>query len=395
MPDEIPSRRLAFAEPIGRIEDLATGGRGASASDSAVTSPGGPGRSPARPVLRRVDGLSAALRAGTASPNRDPAHLARLFDEPSPCIDPGFGIEEMCLIASRVEPLSERQTTAQGIGRRGGGGRSEPPRRSPRRQAWAAQRLSPRAGRERLARALDPTSPALAPPAAGCLARRPSTPTSASRAARADRRHGARARLPAGLLRVAARSSPRRARGRARARLRRVVARRRWPRRCATTTASRPPTAPATGSSATGLRSKACDGSCTGSSHDLRRASGHDPLQLPARRIERRGTVRASCDARDSRRSASSIATRLPGSCGPTMPRRPRAFGSSSDAVSTLRTGRRCWSIRRTAPPTVALCRLLSIGKGRAGKGACRLGWDDVAAWGEGQIVVFVPASDR
>ena len=37
------------------------------------------------------------------------------------------------------------------------------------------------------------------------------------------------------------------------------------------------------------------------------------------------------------------------------------------------------------------LCRLLSIGKGRAGKGACRLGWDDVAAWGEGQIVVFVP----
>ena len=37
------------------------------------------------------------------------------------------------------------------------------------------------------------------------------------------------------------------------------------------------------------------------------------------------------------------------------------------------------------------LCRLLSIGKGRAGKGGCRLGWDDVAAWGEGQIVVLVP----
>src|SRR4051795_8124534 len=37
------------------------------------------------------------------------------------------------------------------------------------------------------------------------------------------------------------------------------------------------------------------------------------------------------------------------------------------------------------------LCRLLSIGKGRAGKGACQLGWDDGAAWGEGQIVVFVP----
>src|SRR5215203_1962919 len=28
------------------------------------------------------------------------------------------------------------------------------------------------------------------------------------------------------------------------------------------------------------------------------------------------------------------------------------------------------------------LCRLLSIGKGRAGKGACRLRWEDVAEWG-------------
>jgi error-prone DNA polymerase len=37
------------------------------------------------------------------------------------------------------------------------------------------------------------------------------------------------------------------------------------------------------------------------------------------------------------------------------------------------------------------LCRLLSIGKARAGKGACRLVWEDVAEWGEGQIVVLVP----
>src|SRR4051794_18668899 len=43
-------------------------------------------------------------------------------------------------------------------------------------------------------------------------------------------------------------------------------------------------------------------------------------------------------------------------------------------------------------PAYSRLCRLLSIGKGRAGKGACRLGWDDVAEWGEGQIVVLVPA---
>ena len=37
------------------------------------------------------------------------------------------------------------------------------------------------------------------------------------------------------------------------------------------------------------------------------------------------------------------------------------------------------------------LCRLLSIGKGRAGKGACKLIWEDVVEWGEGLIVVLVP----
>jgi error-prone DNA polymerase len=37
------------------------------------------------------------------------------------------------------------------------------------------------------------------------------------------------------------------------------------------------------------------------------------------------------------------------------------------------------------------LCRLLSCGKARAGKGACRLGWADLVAWGEGQIVVLLP----
>jgi error-prone DNA polymerase len=37
------------------------------------------------------------------------------------------------------------------------------------------------------------------------------------------------------------------------------------------------------------------------------------------------------------------------------------------------------------------LCRLLSLGKSRAGKGACRLGWDDLVAHGEGQLVTLVP----
>ncbi|MFO1155182.1 MAG: error-prone DNA polymerase [Rhodospirillales bacterium] len=37
------------------------------------------------------------------------------------------------------------------------------------------------------------------------------------------------------------------------------------------------------------------------------------------------------------------------------------------------------------------LCRLLTLGKGRAGKGACDLGWRDVIAHGDGLIAVLVP----
>ncbi len=39
------------------------------------------------------------------------------------------------------------------------------------------------------------------------------------------------------------------------------------------------------------------------------------------------------------------------------------------------------------------LTRLLSVGKGRAGKGACDLGWDDVAEWGRGLVAILL--SDR
>ena len=37
------------------------------------------------------------------------------------------------------------------------------------------------------------------------------------------------------------------------------------------------------------------------------------------------------------------------------------------------------------------LCRLLTLGKGRAGKGGCALSWDDVVAHGEGLIAILVP----
>src|SRR6201996_4859576 len=41
-------------------------------------------------------------------------------------------------------------------------------------------------------------------------------------------------------------------------------------------------------------------------------------------------------------------------------------------------------------PAYSRLCRLLSLGKKRAGKGQCDLAWADLVAYGEGLIAVFV-----
>src|SRR5690606_8824908 len=42
-------------------------------------------------------------------------------------------------------------------------------------------------------------------------------------------------------------------------------------------------------------------------------------------------------------------------------------------------------------PAYSRLCRLLSLGKKRGGKGKCILYWDDVVAYGEGLLAVLVP----
>src|SRR5690606_35158384 len=42
-------------------------------------------------------------------------------------------------------------------------------------------------------------------------------------------------------------------------------------------------------------------------------------------------------------------------------------------------------------PAYSRLCRLLTLGKGRAGKGKCHLEWTDLVAYGEGMIAVLVP----
>jgi len=76
-----------------------------------------------------------------------------------------------------------------------------------------------------------------------------------------------------------------------------------------------------------------------------------------------------------------------------------RAHQRAQEAGIRLVTG--CRLDLRDSPPVLVyptdrgayarLCRLLTLGKGRAGKGACDLGWQDLAAHGDGLIVILLP----
>lgn len=59
--------------------------------------------------LYRVDGEVQSLPVGTSLPNRDPAHLFKLYRDKLDLVDPGFGIETMLLEAPVCDPLDARQ----------------------------------------------------------------------------------------------------------------------------------------------------------------------------------------------------------------------------------------------------------------------------------------------
>ena len=121
VPRRQPSRRVAFAEPIGRLDDLKRVVEAiwptVSASDLERA---GSRRAPPRSHFR-AHRSAAMRRCGSAPPGRraDARHLAKLFDERLQTVDPGFGIEAALLVASKSEPLSARQVEAQDLQERG------------------------------------------------------------------------------------------------------------------------------------------------------------------------------------------------------------------------------------------------------------------------------------
>jgi protein ImuB len=109
VPREIPTQRAAFAEPIGRLEDIRSIVGHLAQDLCRDLEKRGEGVRRLDLILQRVDHKSFGLRVGTARASRDPKHLAGLFEERLQTVDPGFGIEAVVLVASRVEPLREEQ----------------------------------------------------------------------------------------------------------------------------------------------------------------------------------------------------------------------------------------------------------------------------------------------
>ena len=105
VPEEPPSVLLRFQEPIGSAEAIAQAMADAMRALVADLEKKGLAVRVLRLTCTRVDNQDEEAAIGTARATRDGAHLLRLLVPKIEGLDPGFGIERMCLVAERVEPL--------------------------------------------------------------------------------------------------------------------------------------------------------------------------------------------------------------------------------------------------------------------------------------------------
>lgn len=101
--------RIAFAEPIGRAEDITLATRQLLADLCSRLAAAHQGARRLELRLYRTDATAAACAIGTSRPEREPKHLERLFAEKLAQVDAGFGIDAMLLGAIVVEPLAPAQ----------------------------------------------------------------------------------------------------------------------------------------------------------------------------------------------------------------------------------------------------------------------------------------------
>ena len=107
----VPERRehLAFAEPIGHLEDIERGLEALLIDLCVRMERESVGARRVDFALYRVDGGVSRARIGTSRPARDAHHLARLFAEQIQDLDLGLGVEAMAVCVPSLEPLVPEQ----------------------------------------------------------------------------------------------------------------------------------------------------------------------------------------------------------------------------------------------------------------------------------------------
>lgn len=104
-PELVQVRRAFAPEPIGAPETLARYTVKLSQDLCAALEEKGLGVRIADLRFHRVDNRIEAIRVATAKPVRDLKRLSRLLCDKIETVDPGFGVEQMVLAATAVEPL--------------------------------------------------------------------------------------------------------------------------------------------------------------------------------------------------------------------------------------------------------------------------------------------------
>jgi protein ImuB len=101
--------RLAFAEPLSRVGDLALALHCLLVDLCARLDAAHKGARRLELAAFRTDATAVRIAVGTSRATRTPRHLQRLFREKLDGLDPSFGIEVMTLGALVVDPLAPSQ----------------------------------------------------------------------------------------------------------------------------------------------------------------------------------------------------------------------------------------------------------------------------------------------
>ena len=108
-PEALPQTRRGFMEPIATPEAFARVIRDLANDIVGQLAGLGKGARGLDCYFHRVDGHVQAIRVGTATPARDPLHLAKLLSAKIDTIEPGLGIEAMTLVTPLVEAMKPAQ----------------------------------------------------------------------------------------------------------------------------------------------------------------------------------------------------------------------------------------------------------------------------------------------